>query len=374
MNGYCEVSTISIIDVTDRCNLNCIYCCRKGNGSNVSLEIPNDVVLDIVKQMIKCRGTFVVIQGGEPMLKKDILELIKAMSGLKEIKPGYFFKRLREVIAEEHKADKFSTIYKRLLIEQNLPLYCITTNGMTYDEEIAKALYLSGFSLEVSLDSPFEATNKITRQGICFKKVTSSIREYSRDIPVEISCTITEDNVDEIHDMMHLAKDLGCICVKYSPVIMIGKRDKDGCLWENRYINSLNNALDKFNNFKNNLYLKIKLNPHLMTGDKAKEVYRRIMDTPNILLEMHECNAFSKVKDIYVDTSLNVYGCASMKNEEKLIIGNLKENTLNEIWNSERRITLKNSIEHFKNISYKYGSCTAAAYAKEAGKEGIDGY
>ncbi len=366
------MSVISILDVTDKCNLNCIYCCRKGSNSGINQEIPNDLVLDIVKQIIQCRGTFVVLQGGEPMLKKDIIELICKMAEIKEIKPGYFYKNLKEIISKGYKSEKFSTMYKRLLIEQGLPLYCITTNGMLYDKDIATALYSSGFSLEVSLDSPFEETNKVTRHGIDFEKVINSIRQYSRDLPVEISCTITEGNVDEIHDMLPLAKDLGCICVKYSPVIMIGKRDIDGRLWEDRYIDSLNKVLDKFHGYKNDLYLKIKLNPHFMDSEKAKEVHGRILDNPNILLEMHECNAFKKVKDVYVDTRLNVYGCASMKNEENLIIGNLKENTLKDIWNSQKRIDLKQKMEYFEKVSYKYGSCTAAAYTKEAEQETAD--
>ncbi len=100
-----------------------------------------------------------------------------------------------------------------------------------------------------------------------------------------------------------------------------------------------------------------------LSCDLGKTVYARIKRMPNVLLEMHECAAFSKVKDIYDEIKKCVYGCASFKNDKNAIIGNLRENTLKEIWNSEKRITFKESLQHYYQLSNDYGGCTAATYS-----------
>ncbi|MNW69218.1 hypothetical protein D3C74_481810 [compost metagenome] len=65
-----------------------------------------------------------------------------------------------------------------------------------------------------------------------------------------------------------------------------------------------------------------------------------------------------------------MYGCASMKNEKSLIIGNLKHGTLKEIWNSPRRLELERQIASAREQAPLYGGCTAAAYSRITGKEG----
>ena len=53
--------------VTTRCNLNCIYCLKDKKQENLSLA-------DIIGQIDKASEA-VLFKGGEPLLRKDIIEI-----------------------------------------------------------------------------------------------------------------------------------------------------------------------------------------------------------------------------------------------------------------------------------------------------------
>lgn len=353
---------ISILDITNRCNLNCVYCCRGQKAQNKE-EPTYTQLIKAIEQIIQSRGTFVVLQGGEPLIREDIVSLIEEMGCMKDTKIDFFYQGLRNLIHACLPQDKFTYRYKMLLIEQGLPLYCVTTNGMFYSERLRSAFRKAGFSIEVSLDSSEQEINSRTRLGINFLQVKTNIQNYAQELPVEISCTVTEDNVDAIADMLPFARENGCICVKFNPVIMIGKRTKGDDEWRERYLKALHLVLDEHEKAPNTLYLKIKLMPYMFAENKS--IYQRIRSSKNILLEEHECSAFKKMKDIYIDTEMNVYACASMKNNVELIIGNLKSDSLYSIWHSQRRRELESMIKPFCLQNSQFGGCTAAAYSNE---------
>ncbi len=356
---------MSIIDITDHCTLNCIYCCR-GKGDKKRIELDNTIILNSVRQINKLRGTFLVVQGGEPLLKRDIVALIREMGRLKKVNSGYYLQLIKEMISSRYCDKKLNLAYMKNIILQNLPLYCLTTNGMVYKDEIENALYKNGFYVEVSLDAPVEDVNLMTRPGIMFNRVVDNIRKFSKRLPVEISCTITEDNVDYLSDMIPFASELGCVCLKLSPVIMIGCRLTPDSLWVEKYIKSIEEAIFTHKELLGNMLLKVKLYQHLIQEGAGLVLYKKLCATHNVLIEIHECTALKKVKDIYVDTKLDVYGCASMKNEKGLIIGNLKQNSLKNIWNSAQKKLVQKGIEAHEcqwNDGDEY-SCTAVAYAQ----------
>ncbi len=355
---------MSILDITDQCNLRCVYCCR-GNKLNGAQELENDLIIDIVKQIIGIRGTFVVFQGGEPLLKKNVIDLFRTLRQVKACKPDHFLNQLRKVIHLELSGDQLKKAYMRALIDQNLPLYCLTTNGMIYSSELEVGLYDSGTYLEVSLDGPTEAINLKTRHGISFEKVVENIKHYVERLPVEISCTITEDNVNVFPEMIRFAAELGCVALKFSPVIMIGQRNDPDSLWDNLYMEGLARAITSYQSWLKQILLKVKLYPYYLQHEKGRKLYDLLSKAPNVLVELHECTAFQMVKDIYVDSAMNVYGCASMKNEPGLMLGNLRNQTLREIWDSPRRQKLQKTTAKLKCFTETGEcACTAVAYSQ----------
>ncbi|HEX2865515.1 MAG TPA: GTP 3',8-cyclase MoaA [Ignavibacteriales bacterium] len=83
------------ISLTDRCNLNCIYCCNPQLPKSLKpdkKEILNfDELLRVVRIFTESLGIRKVrFTGGEPMLRKDIMKFFEALSPLKK-RTGFEF-------------------------------------------------------------------------------------------------------------------------------------------------------------------------------------------------------------------------------------------------------------------------------------------
>ncbi len=78
------------ISVTNKCNLNCVYCHHEGIfdkiEKNEEIELTPDEISFIVKISTRFGIKNVKLTGGEPLIRKDIIEIIKKISEIKEIK------------------------------------------------------------------------------------------------------------------------------------------------------------------------------------------------------------------------------------------------------------------------------------------------
>ncbi len=73
------------ISVTRRCNLNCIYCHREGETWEGGVEITPEEIAETVRIGTDFGVNLVKLTGGEPLLRKDILEIIRRISQIPEI-------------------------------------------------------------------------------------------------------------------------------------------------------------------------------------------------------------------------------------------------------------------------------------------------
>ncbi|MCS7144496.1 MAG: GTP 3',8-cyclase MoaA [Archaeoglobaceae archaeon] len=72
------------ISVTNRCNLNCIYCHREGEN-NPGKEMSAERIAEIAKAFYDLGVKKLKLTGGEPLLRKDICEIISMMPEFEEI-------------------------------------------------------------------------------------------------------------------------------------------------------------------------------------------------------------------------------------------------------------------------------------------------
>src|SRR5438270_561618 len=70
------------ISITDRCNYKCVYC-RTGNEGALYGELPFDDYLRIARVMVSLGITKVRLTGGEPLLRKGIVEFVRELSDLR---------------------------------------------------------------------------------------------------------------------------------------------------------------------------------------------------------------------------------------------------------------------------------------------------
>jgi len=178
------------ISVTDRCNLRCIYCMPQ-EGIQIARH---EDILSFEEIIRMCRLVTILgikhikITGGEPLVRKGILELIREIKAI----PG-------------------------------IMKVTLTTNGVLLNE-MAEELHRSGTDgINISLDSTDESIYEtITRRNMLLnvKKGLEKILAYS-DIPVKINSVIIRENQAEIIKLVELAKDAD-LAVRFIELMPIG--------------------------------------------------------------------------------------------------------------------------------------------------------
>jgi len=151
------------LELTRACNLRCRHCFTSG-GSDPSAMTTSQVLRTL--DQLKRKGVFcVVFSGGEPLLRRDLFELLDYAQ-----EQGF-------VIA-------------------------LVTNGLLLTEAVMERLPRSSFRLTISLDNlhfggsksgdPAERLSLLQRRLLALKE---------RGIPCNVSSTMTSENLDELEEI-----------------------------------------------------------------------------------------------------------------------------------------------------------------------------
>ena len=178
-----------IASITSSCNLHCAGCYSRGSGATDDAppekQLTAEEWLSIFRQAEKLGVSFILLAGGEPMLRRDIIE---AAGGMRDI------------------------------------IFPIFTNGTFFDERYF-ALFdkRRGLIPVLSIEGGREKTN--ARRGSGIYEVVSSNMDKLRDkgIIYGVSVTVTTENVGEVTSKEFLDRlaENGCrlvIYVEFVPV------------------------------------------------------------------------------------------------------------------------------------------------------------
>ena len=171
------------ISITDRCNYRCVYC-RTGNDRAQYPDLKLDEYLRMVRVMVSLGIEKVRITGGEPLLRKGVVDFVRDLS-------------------------RFRTLDgKRLDL-------AITTNGHLL-EELAQPLKDAGLTrITVSMDAvDRDKFARITRVPNGFERVLAGIRAAKRAAldPVKVNCVLLRGfNEDQIVEFAKFSRDEGVI-------------------------------------------------------------------------------------------------------------------------------------------------------------------
>jgi cyclic pyranopterin phosphate synthase len=171
------------ISITDRCNYRCVYC-RTGNEGAQYADLKLEEYLRMVRVLVTLGVEKVRITGGEPLLRKGLVDFVRQLSMLR------------------------TTAGKRLDI-------AITTNGHLLDN-MAQPLKDAGLSrITVSMDAVDpEKFARITRVAGGFERVSAGIRAAKRAglDPVKINCVLLRGfNEDQIVEFAKFSREQGVI-------------------------------------------------------------------------------------------------------------------------------------------------------------------
>jgi MoaA/NifB/PqqE/SkfB family radical SAM enzyme len=125
----------------------------------------------ILKQVYNSGACGIAFEGGEPLLRNDLVEI--------------------------------------LAFSRSLPLHTsLISNGTLLESRIDEiAPYINGV-IYVSLDGLEKTHDAIRGVSGCFKKAIRGIKVAAQKVPVTINTTIMGENLHEIEDMVKLAKEL----------------------------------------------------------------------------------------------------------------------------------------------------------------------
>lgn len=195
------------ISVTDRCDFRCIYCM----GENMTF-LPRAQLLTleelewVARAFVELGVTKIRITGGEPLLRKNVLQLFQAlgkMEGLKEL--------------------------------------VMTTNGSQL-EKMAKPLQEAGIKrINISLDSlkpdRFQKISRVGQLDKVLRGIEAAIQTGFKRVKLN-SVIIKNRNHDEIIDLVKfaIARDIDISFIEEMPLGVLENRDRSEAFYSNQQI------------------------------------------------------------------------------------------------------------------------------------------
>ncbi len=156
------------VSVTDKCNLRCYYCMPIGGVKLLRYEdiLSYEEITKVVRYAVTQGIDKVRLTGGEPLIRRDIIKLVKMLSGIKEIRD-----------------------------------LSMTTNGIFLGDYAAELANSGLHRVNVSLDTlDPEKYRKITRGGDLLKVIEGlESAQKAGLLPIKINTVIHENFTEEDH-------------------------------------------------------------------------------------------------------------------------------------------------------------------------------
>jgi cyclic pyranopterin phosphate synthase len=205
------------ISITDRCNYKCVYC-RTGNEGALYGDLPFAVYLRMARVLTELGIQKVRITGGEPLLRKGVVEFVRDLAKL------------------------------RTTHEEELDI-ALTTNGHLL-ADMAQSLKDAGLRrVTVSMDAVDpERFARITRVPDGYDNVLAGIRA-SRRVglwPVKINCVLMRGfNEDQVVAFGKFAREEGVVVrfIEFMPL-------EEDRVWSPDVVVPMDEILEKLNDFR----------------------------------------------------------------------------------------------------------------------------
>ncbi len=202
------------VSITDRCNYKCVYC-RTGELGAQYPELGIDEYLRLIKVFVELGISKVRLTGGEPLLRRGLVDLVKELSKLHTVS-----------------GDRLDL--------------ALTTNGHLLDG-LAAPLKSAGLDrVTISLDAVDEVTfERITRVPGSFKAVLGGIRAAKTAglTPVKINCVLMRGfNDDQVEGFARFAREQDVVVrfIEFMPL-------EEGRLWTPEIVVPLREIVERIN-------------------------------------------------------------------------------------------------------------------------------
>jgi len=291
-------------NVTLKCNLKCSHCYINAKEKSLPDELSTDAAKMLIHQITEVSRPLLILSGGEPLLREDIYEII------------------------------------RYGVDRGLRMG-MGSNGMLIDDEVTRRLEDAGMgTVAISLDSSIPERHDEFR-GVkgCWEHAINAIKSLKNSrIQVQVNCTVTPQNYDEVDDIMSRAEDLGVENFHLFFLVPTGRGTDIKDITPRMYEDMITSTLAKTTKYK--LNIKPSCAPQFMRVAKQQEI--------DMSRWVRGCMAGLYYCRIY--PSGEVTPCPYMP----LNLGNVRERSFKDIWfNSE----VFKALRDFDRLKGKCGVC-----------------
>ncbi|HHY80395.1 MAG TPA: radical SAM protein [Thermoanaerobacter sp.] len=325
-------------NITNKCNLNCFFCsadseCNSNIGHN---ELSDSDRKKIVEKIIKWGVLYVSIQGGEPTLCSDLIEIIERL------------------------------VNNNIFTE-------IISNGTGIDEEFCKKIKFlndSMYRIKISLDSCDEEINDRQRGKGSFKFATTALELFTiYNIPnVRVQSVLTNFNKHDLFNLYVFLHQFKVNSFGFSLVLPVGRAlNLEAPKIDIEILEQVMKILEVQKKKRQIKVEKVHLG-YLQNIKECEELFiENLDDTESNKIFKSKCDAGTT--RLMIDPNGDVYPCDYLKFDE-FKIGNILINNYNEIWFNKTLTKIRN-ITRFDKIGCKScyrkncnTGCMGLSYAK----------
>jgi radical SAM protein with 4Fe4S-binding SPASM domain len=301
------------------CNVQEKY--EKLKHSNQAYELDFKTIKDLIEQAADMGIKQLFLIGGEPFLRGDLFDIIK--------------------FAYNYKME--TTVF---------------TNGtLLGDPVIIERIFDSKLhNLGISIDGASENTYKNIRGEGIFEKIKNNIllvnkskKDRGLTLPgITVACTIMNQNIEELMDIVNLVRALGTDGIGFQPVVMDNTdqrlRNSQNPNWipASRY-SLLDKSIDKLLEYKflnkgNFKFIYTGLNQLSLIKDYFKG---------SLILSKQKC--YAGFNRIVISQDGKLYFCAKEPDKGGISFGNIHEDRLKDLWYSDKARVFRKSIKRCSN-------------------------
>ncbi len=291
-------------NVTRECNMKCSHCYINATDKKLANELTTMEGKNLIDQISKVSKPLLILSGGEPLLRPDIYELIH-YGASKGLKMG------------------------------------LGSNGSLIDDKVATKLKDAGIAtVSISLDSHIPAQHDDFRgvRGAWEKAVNACKALRKTNILVQVNTTLTQQNYNQIDDIMSLAEEIGVENFHLFFLVPTGRGTKLADISPQKYEDMISNTFAKV--AKHKLNVRPSCAPQFMRIAKGMGLDMRQW-VRGCLAGLYYCR-------IYPNGDVTPCPYLPIK------LGNVREKSFKEIWFNS---TIFKALRDPNSLKGKCGAC-----------------